>query len=509
MTTKISEEVRRLKPSQLEPSEWNRNDLGAKNGELKELASSIEEHGILMPLIVRQDKAGKYEIVCGHRRHAAAVQLKMADVPCIVKALSDAEALTYQIIENLQRKNLGPIEEARAFKQLTETAGCQAAGVAKMVDKSEKYVNRAIALLDLPAAAIKAMEHGKITAAHGHQLLRVGPKQIDTIVKFALTPGWKGDMPTVSELEREIETKATKDLRTAPFPKDKEYAGKIACTGCQYNTGNQDVLFDEAEEGHCTNGVCFNAKVAQSGKDIEEKAKAKHPDLKWIGVGSRSWHDVQTIKDWIVVEADLPKIKKALKETPEKFGVGVLKGGRYDSKKPQIVILTSDRKLAGVKDEQVATRAPQRNASPEELARDKFLDGWMEKAVALQLGGTYPFAPDLVAELVRVAWTDAAWNQEALVPYFEATGITVDRDMDRKEILSAIETLGPEQRGRLLMWILIVTNEDSASLITAIADANEMDLDKVRKAAYASGEEVWTKRKEEIMAGSKKEAVTV
>ncbi len=514
MTTKLSEEVRRLKTSQLEPSEWNRNDLGAKNGELKELASSIKEHGILMPLIVRVEGENQYEIVCGHRRHAAAVSLKLPDVPCIVKDLSDDEALTYQIIENLQRKNLGPIEEARAFVQLGQTAGCDSAAIAKMVDKSEKYVTRAMSLLGLPAAAVKAIEHGKLTAAHGHQLLRVGPKQIDTMVKFAVTPGWKGDMPTVSELEREIETKATKELRSAPFPKDKEYAGKIACTGCQYNTGNQDVLFDDAEEGYCTNGQCFATKVAQAGKDLQDKAQKKYPDLKFIGVASEGWSSqAQEIKGWVVVDESVAKIKKALKDHPDKFGVGILKPSRGyggNVKKPTIVLVTSDRKLAGVKEQDTDShRAPVRNASPEELAKDKFLTEWMEKAVALQLAGTYPFNPAMVSELITVLWTQSGWNQEALSHYFEAAGINVERDMSRKAVMAEVETLGTEHRWRLLIWMLIITNEDSQDLIPAVADGNEIDLDKVRKTAYAAGEQVWDQRKGEILAESKKEAVTV
>lgn len=516
--TKKTEEIQRLKPSQLEPSEWNRNDLGAKNGELIELTSSIKEHGVLMPLIVRADrtKAGRYEIVCGHRRHAAALKLKMEDVPCLVKVLEDDEAITYQIIENLQRKNLGPIEEAKAFKQLAETAGCDAAGVAKMVDKSEKYVSRAIALLELPAAAVKAMEKGLITAAHGHQLLRVGPKQIDTMVKYATTETYGGELPSVMDLQTEIESKAMKDLRSAPFPKDKEYAGKIACTGCQYNTGNQDVLFDGAEDGHCTNGQCFAAKIAQSGKDLEDKAKKKFPDLKFVGVASEQWvHNggPQQVKGYAVVDEDVAKIKKALKDHPDKFGVGIMKPGRsYGSKykRPTIVLVTSDLKLAGVKEDDTAShRAPAKNASAEDIAKDRFLTEWMEKAVAKMLGATYPFAPDLLHELIAVTWTQSSWNQGALEHYFEAVGLEVENKMGRKEMVAALQKLGEGQLMRLFVWILIVTNEDDNNLITAIADANEIDLDKVRKSAYASGEQEWATHKDAIMSKITKAAEAI
>lgn len=136
---------------------------------IAELAQSIAEKGVLQPLLVRP-VAGGYEIVAGERRFRAAQQAGLSRVPVIVRALSDQETLEIAIIENLQRENLNPVDEARAFSQLLDF-GLGQEDVARSVGKSRSAVANTLRLLKLPDEALQALERGEITAGHARALL--------------------------------------------------------------------------------------------------------------------------------------------------------------------------------------------------------------------------------------------------------------------------------------------------------------------------------------------------
>ncbi len=136
---------------------------------ISELAKSISEKGILQPLLVRSTEIG-YEIVAGERRFRAAQQVGLTEVPAIVKELSDRETLEIAIIENLQRENLNPVEEALAFKQLQDF-GMSQEEVANAVGKSRSAISNTLRLLQLPTKALEALQKNKITAGHARAIL--------------------------------------------------------------------------------------------------------------------------------------------------------------------------------------------------------------------------------------------------------------------------------------------------------------------------------------------------
>jgi len=136
---------------------------------LADLASSIREKGVLQPLLVR--KIGeKYEIVAGERRWRASSLAGLSEVPVIVRDLSDLETLEIAIIENLQREDLGPVEEARAYARLLEHGKSQEE-VASVVGKARSTVANALRLLALPDDALRALENGDITSGHARAIL--------------------------------------------------------------------------------------------------------------------------------------------------------------------------------------------------------------------------------------------------------------------------------------------------------------------------------------------------
>ena len=135
------------------------------------LADSIREHGMLQPILVRPISTGGYQIVAGERRWRAARMLALDEVPVTIRELSDAETMQIAIIENLQRENLNPIEEANGYNELIEKFGMTQEKVAKMVGRSRSAIANAVRLLSLPDRVVKMLENGEISAGHGRALL--------------------------------------------------------------------------------------------------------------------------------------------------------------------------------------------------------------------------------------------------------------------------------------------------------------------------------------------------
>jgi ParB family chromosome partitioning protein len=139
---------------------------------LTELADSIKEHGILQPLTVTQ-KGEKYEIIAGERRFQAAKLAGLLKVPVIVKVADDQKKLELAIVENVQRHDLSPIEEAKSFRQLSDEFGLTQEEIAKKLGKNRSSVANKIRLLDLPVEIQRALAEGKITEGHAKLLLAI------------------------------------------------------------------------------------------------------------------------------------------------------------------------------------------------------------------------------------------------------------------------------------------------------------------------------------------------
>ena len=160
-----------LKISQIVPNKDQPRKL-FKEAELSELSDSIKQNGILQPLLVRK-KGNKYEIVAGERRYQAAKLAGLEEVPVIIKDISDAEVFKLALIENLQRADLSPLEEARGYKQLIKERSLTQDEVAKLVSKSRSAVTNTLRLLDLPEEVQQFVEDGLITAGHARAILAV------------------------------------------------------------------------------------------------------------------------------------------------------------------------------------------------------------------------------------------------------------------------------------------------------------------------------------------------
>lgn len=140
--------------------------------ELRELSESIQEHGVLQPLLVRKHGNG-YEIIAGERRYQASKLAGLEELPVIIKDVNDEEMLALALIENLQRSDLNPVEEAKGYRQLIDASGMTQEALSKAVSKSRSAITNSLRLLDLPDVVQQMIFEGKLTAGHARAILAV------------------------------------------------------------------------------------------------------------------------------------------------------------------------------------------------------------------------------------------------------------------------------------------------------------------------------------------------
>ena len=140
---------------------------------LSELTNSIKERGILQPIIVRRssENQSKFEIIAGERRWLAAQKVGLHDVPVVITEVDDLKSLEFSIIENVQRHDLNPLEEAQGYKRLIDEFSYDQEKVSKFIGKSRSYITNSLRLLSLPTEVIKLIETQKLTAGHGKILV--------------------------------------------------------------------------------------------------------------------------------------------------------------------------------------------------------------------------------------------------------------------------------------------------------------------------------------------------
>ena len=138
---------------------------------LADLSASIAQHGVLQPLLVRPIPSGRYQLVAGERRWRASRMAGLTEVPVVVREMSDREAAELALIENLQRQDLNPMEEALGYRTLIETYGMTQEEAARAVNKSRPAVANALRLLQLPSELTQLVESGKLSAGHARTLL--------------------------------------------------------------------------------------------------------------------------------------------------------------------------------------------------------------------------------------------------------------------------------------------------------------------------------------------------
>ena len=247
------EEIQDLNLSDIRPNPYQpRKNFDDKS--LKELADSIKENGVFQPIIVRKSIKG-YEIIAGERRFRASKLAKKTTIPAIVRDFSESQMMEVAVLENLQREDLTPLEEAQAYEMLQKNLGLTQEEVSKRMGKSRPYIANYLRLLTLPNKTKHLLQHGELSMGQARTLLGLKNKdKIDEVAKQVVKEG----MPVrkVEALVANLNSKKPrkKTVHKSPFIRatEHELADKLGSTvnisASKKGSGHLSIGFSSTEE---------------------------------------------------------------------------------------------------------------------------------------------------------------------------------------------------------------------------------------------------------------------
>ncbi|UCC71714.1 MAG: ParB/RepB/Spo0J family partition protein [Gemmatimonadota bacterium] len=241
-------EVQQVPIGELRPNPFQPRQAVDREG-LEELVASIRENGLLQPVVVRPVAAGGWEVVAGGRRFRAVRELGWDHVPVVIRDADDRTMLVLALIENLQREDLSPLDEAHAYRRLVEEFGLTQAQVASRVGRDRSTVANTIRLLGLPEAVRKLLAEGDISAGHGRALLGLSDEQ--RVIELARAAARDG--LSVREVEERVRerrtTKPRKPKVKAADARSSAYAGKAEQALARALGTSVRVRLDEGNRG--------------------------------------------------------------------------------------------------------------------------------------------------------------------------------------------------------------------------------------------------------------------
>ncbi|MDB5268028.1 MAG: ParB family protein [Hymenobacter sp.] len=248
-----------------------------------ELVQSIEAHGVLQSILVRPhpERPDRYQLAAGHRRYFAAQRAMLEEIPATIRQLTDREFLEVQLLENLQRQDVHPADEAVAFAELLDEHHFSAEEIALKVGKPVKFVLQRAKLVALSAFWMELLRNNGLALAAAHELARL-PHESQLLIE---REGVRilGNQPTYNFgavwIRSTIKDKVLRELGTAAFPKDDAELYPLAgpCTTCPKRSGACHLLFEEDDLTHdlCLDGTCFAQKkelfVARRQREVKKE----------------------------------------------------------------------------------------------------------------------------------------------------------------------------------------------------------------------------------------------
>lgn len=266
-------QVKEIKLSEIAPSALNPRKTFDET-ELKELAQSIDANGLIQPVTIRNysgEDGKKYEIVCGERRFRAVTLLGWETIQAVVKDLDDKQAFACMVIENLQRKDIDPMEEAQALKHLFNKGAVSVKEIAKMLGKSQSFVVNRIQLNNILPEFVQLMRDGLLNLVHLQVISNLRKDQQKMLLELRFQPShierWEGKIPKVDVLKGWIDESVMGLLSSAHFnPEDetyttcKEKTGCLSCKGCKFCTATFPTRFKETDNPRCMNIELYRLK---------------------------------------------------------------------------------------------------------------------------------------------------------------------------------------------------------------------------------------------------------
>ncbi len=306
------------------------------DGHLQDLAKSVKAQGIAQPILVRPiETIGEvtyFEIVAGERRFRASGIAGMLTVPAIVRELSDQEAYEIQVLENLQRVDLHPLEEAEGFEVMMKTYKVTADQLAEKVGKSKAYIYASLKLCELEAPARKAFYDGSLTKSTALLVARIPVKALQLKCVKDVTEGYQ-PMSTRHAAEH-IERTYMLHLKKATFkPSDADLVPAAgSCTACPKRTGNQPEVFTDVNADVCTDPGCFktkgeahvirikqlataNGQTVFSGADAKKIMPSSYGEMKgYVDLDKPNYQDAKSRTWRQILGKDVPAV--SLLESP-------------------------------------------------------------------------------------------------------------------------------------------------------------------------------------------------
>ena len=177
LSSLIGDEVKKIETNKVLITDITRNKFQPRKNfrkdDLQELTNSIKEQGVIQPIVVRQDKSNenKYEIIAGERRWLASQNAGLHEVPVVILNVDDVKSLEFAIVENVQRQNLNPIDEARGYQRLVDEFNYNHEKLSKFIGKSRSYISNSLRLLSLPDEVLQLVEKDELSAGHARSLI--------------------------------------------------------------------------------------------------------------------------------------------------------------------------------------------------------------------------------------------------------------------------------------------------------------------------------------------------
>lgn len=238
---------------------------------LNELAENIKENGLIQPITVRKLPKGnehKFDIVCGERRYRATTIAGLEEIQCVVRELDDKQAFAAMIIENLQRKDVDPMEEAAAFSKLYTDGTMKIAEIAKMLGKSSSFVTSRIQLNNIIPEFEALMRNGTLYLVHLLEICKLTKEQQQVLYtncfNEACIARWTQKILKLDILHEMIDEHVMNFLDTAPFsPTDSSFSCGKDCEGCPFNTKNKPESYKDSARPRCMDAICFKQKTQE------------------------------------------------------------------------------------------------------------------------------------------------------------------------------------------------------------------------------------------------------
>jgi ParB family chromosome partitioning protein len=495
MNPNTATEYRNLPLNVLSESTTNPRHI-FEDAALKELADSIRTQGILSPLLVRPLTGQSFEIVAGARRYRAAQMAEAATVPVRIVNLTDAEALEAQLIENLQRRDVHPMEEAQGFRALLnlEEPKYSIEQISARTGKTPAFVASRLKLTELAPVVVEAFYREEIGVGHALLLAKLQPDKQEQALAACFKEDWNnGDRKAkrlllpVRNLQFWIEHNILLILKQAPFNKrDAQLiAAAGSCVDCPKRTGHNKLLFADVREDACTDPTCYAAKLEAH---VQKQIAAK-PELVQISTA----YGQQQEGSKIVTRSKYFEIRPDKPDTPEKAKWPEFKTCRYTTE-----AIVSDGIDKGEM-RKVCTQAdcPVHHPKKQPTKADANFKAEQEKsrreAALANTTGMRVLQTIVAAVPVRLMKRDLLFIAEQMLPLLDDKrqeivarnrGIKPKQGESAPKLLTAFVRKADESAlGKLIVETVILlsarTQSDGGKVLRAAAQAYKVDTDAI------------------------------